>query len=69
MQKYVRLGGKNLRLFTNFSATDSPAINHRRDRSDFDGQYKVKIDLSIWLVRQLSVLNRHAIIWLNFHLR
>ncbi len=47
MQKNDRVGGKNLRLYTNFSTIDSPAINYRRDRSNFKGRYKLKIDLSI----------------------
>jgi len=47
MQKYVRVGGKNLRLFSNFLTTANPALNPRRDRSNFDGRHKLIIDLSI----------------------
>jgi hypothetical protein len=68
MQKYVRLGGKNLRIFAIFLTIDRSTIEHRRDRSNFDGQYKLKIELSIESVRQQSVLNRHAVIKFNLHL-
>jgi hypothetical protein len=43
LQKFARIGGKKLRQFIDFSAGDRLTINPRHDRSNFQGQYNLKI--------------------------